>query len=209
MASRTTPVTASALRILQVYSSDTESSDSDNESSANNRESLPKNQVENDKCTCPCDPNDFGGDASLSVKRRRIEKPAENSQENQRFRNSSESVKQDSLYIPSKHGHSQVESRLPSVPEQILGMFSENENGKPQDNPDMHSGRIRSFPHVRGNWVSYVHISCTVKIKSNKIIGCTMYIDRFERKNNNGDFFKCFTRFRKLGRGSWDQWSNP
>lgn len=161
MASRTAPTTTSALRILQVYSSDTESSDSDNESGTNIGESLPTNQVENNTCSCPCVPSsDFGGDTSLPVKRRRIETPAENSQENQRCRSSGQVIVKDSSSVPSSDGHSQVHSRLPTVPDKILDMFSNNEDGKPQDNPDMHLGRIRSFPHVRGNWASYVHISC-------------------------------------------------
>lgn len=35
---------------------------------------------------------------------------------------------------------------------------SESQNDKPED----HSGRIRSFPHERGNWATYGFIPCLV-----------------------------------------------
>lgn len=28
------------------------------------------------------------------------------------------------------------------------------------DNPSLHGGKIRTFPHERGNWVTYVYIPC-------------------------------------------------
>lgn len=28
------------------------------------------------------------------------------------------------------------------------------------DNPDLHNGRVRSFPHVRGNWATFVYVKC-------------------------------------------------
>lgn len=30
---------------------------------------------------------------------------------------------------------------------------------EPQDDPSLHKGRIRSFPHVKGNWATYVYVS--------------------------------------------------
>ncbi|XP_019636912.1 PREDICTED: U6 snRNA phosphodiesterase-like [Branchiostoma belcheri] len=49
---------------------------------------------------------------------------------------------------------------LPSVPADILQMFSDKrgmEGGK--DNPEEHGGRIRSFPHIAGNWATHVYVS--------------------------------------------------
>lgn len=28
------------------------------------------------------------------------------------------------------------------------------------DNPELYQGRIRRFPHVRGNWATFVYIKC-------------------------------------------------
>lgn len=33
------------------------------------------------------------------------------------------------------------------------------------DDPNFHEGRIRSFPHERGNWATYVYIPCKYMIK--------------------------------------------
>lgn len=29
-----------------------------------------------------------------------------------------------------------------------------------KDNPELHGGRTRSFPHVRGNWATFVYVQC-------------------------------------------------
>ena len=50
--------------------------------------------------------------------------------------------------------------RLP-VPCSIVQMFTENEEALidcVKDNPHEHGGRLRSFPHLAGNWASYVYI---------------------------------------------------
>jgi hypothetical protein len=39
-------------------------------------------------------------------------------------------------------------------------MFPDEDN-KPIDNPSLHDGRLRSFPHERGNWSTLVYIPCT------------------------------------------------
>jgi len=59
---------------------------------------------------------------------------------------------------------SDMEEKLP-VPDTLRNMFSTS--GLPysshsalMDDSDQHEGRIRSFPHVRGNWASYAYINC-------------------------------------------------
>uniref|UniRef100_A0A5F9DJG5 U6 snRNA phosphodiesterase n=1 Tax=Oryctolagus cuniculus TaxID=9986 RepID=A0A5F9DJG5_RABIT len=43
------------------------------------------------------------------------------------------------------------------VPESVLNMFPGLEEG-PQDDSAKHGGRVRSFPHERGNWATHVYI---------------------------------------------------
>ncbi|XP_008255571.3 U6 snRNA phosphodiesterase 1 isoform X2 [Oryctolagus cuniculus] len=45
------------------------------------------------------------------------------------------------------------------VPESVLNMFPGLEEG-PQDDSAKHGGRVRSFPHERGNWATHVYIPC-------------------------------------------------
>ena len=47
--------------------------------------------------------------------------------------------------------------KLP-IPSDILSMFGSQD--EPFDDPALHDGRIRSFAHERGNWASFVYISC-------------------------------------------------
>lgn len=54
------------------------------------------------------------------------------------------------------------EGRLP-LPQELQNMFSDNKKVE-EDDPDKHEGRVRSFPHARGNWVSFVHIPCKPQI---------------------------------------------
>ncbi|KAJ1529852.1 hypothetical protein ONE63_006589 [Megalurothrips usitatus] len=49
--------------------------------------------------------------------------------------------------------------RLP-LPSAVSQLFqSENVNDRTTDSPDEHKGRIRSFPHERGNWASLVYVA--------------------------------------------------
>lgn len=45
------------------------------------------------------------------------------------------------------------------VPDSVLSMFSGVEEG-PEDDSTKHGGRIRSFPHERGNWATHIYIPC-------------------------------------------------
>ncbi|XP_035678980.1 U6 snRNA phosphodiesterase-like [Branchiostoma floridae] len=50
--------------------------------------------------------------------------------------------------------------QLPSVPTDVLQMFSDQQAIEAKrDNPEEHGGRIRSFPHVAGNWATHVYVS--------------------------------------------------
>ncbi|XP_076449710.1 U6 snRNA phosphodiesterase 1-like isoform X2 [Babylonia areolata] len=53
-------------------------------------------------------------------------------------------------------GKSWITSSLP-LPTAILGMFGDRQRDK-EDDPKQHGGRVRSFPHVEGNWASFVYI---------------------------------------------------
>lgn len=50
--------------------------------------------------------------------------------------------------------------RLP-VPAELLKSKNDNEV---MDESSLHDGRIRSFPHERGNWATYVYIPCMFAI---------------------------------------------
>ncbi|KAK3923938.1 U6 snRNA phosphodiesterase [Frankliniella fusca] len=58
---------------------------------------------------------------------------------------------------PKKVATDHQKKRLPS-PSGLLQCFN-NTNTVPLDLPHLHNERIRSFPHERGNWASYVYIA--------------------------------------------------
>ncbi|OXA57713.1 U6 snRNA phosphodiesterase [Folsomia candida] len=47
--------------------------------------------------------------------------------------------------------------KLP-LPSSMLSMFPSSDSHPTNDDKEQHGGRIRSFPHMRGNWASFVHI---------------------------------------------------
>ncbi|KAG1653225.1 U6 snRNA phosphodiesterase [Nymphon striatum] len=54
-------------------------------------------------------------------------------------------------------------SQLP-VPDKIKSMFENAEENI--EDASKHDGRIRSFPHVRGNWATYIFIPCKTKLNT-------------------------------------------
>lgn len=48
--------------------------------------------------------------------------------------------------------------RLP-VPDSVLHMFLDTEE-EPEDDREKHGGRVRTFPHERGNWATHVYVPC-------------------------------------------------
>jgi hypothetical protein len=53
-------------------------------------------------------------------------------------------------------------SSLLPLPNALREMFTDKNGGGShvEDDPALHDGRVRSFPHARGNWVSFMCVSC-------------------------------------------------
>ncbi|XP_019520052.1 PREDICTED: U6 snRNA phosphodiesterase isoform X1 [Hipposideros armiger] len=59
-------------------------------------------------------------------------------------------------------GQSPVPSQRLPVPDSVLHMFPGSEEG-PEDDSAKHGGRVRTFPHERGNWATHVYIPYEVR----------------------------------------------
>ncbi|XP_068811456.1 U6 snRNA phosphodiesterase 1 isoform X5 [Struthio camelus] len=62
---------------------------------------------------------------------------------------------------PPRASSSLAAPRLP-VPDSVLNMFKEQEE-EVVDDSSKHGGRVRNFPHERGNWATYVYIPYEVQ----------------------------------------------
>ncbi|XP_065221227.1 U6 snRNA phosphodiesterase 1 isoform X2 [Planococcus citri] len=71
------------------------------------------------------------------------------------------------------------------LPESIRNLFVTTDE-EVIDDAELHSGRIRSFPHERGNWVTSVYISYNDTKQLNRI--CDTLINNF---GEIGDFHSC------------------
>lgn len=60
------------------------------------------------------------------------------------------------IYIYSLFPSSDI---LP-LPSEIKCMFTDNSENTVIDDPKKFDGKIRSFPHERGVWATYVYIEC-------------------------------------------------
>ncbi|XP_046994571.1 U6 snRNA phosphodiesterase isoform X1 [Schistocerca americana] len=49
--------------------------------------------------------------------------------------------------------------KLP-LPPALRSLYNKDEQERTDDDPLLHEGRVRSFPHERGNWVTFVYIPC-------------------------------------------------
>ncbi|KAF5919658.1 U6 snRNA phosphodiesterase 1 [Diceros bicornis minor] len=67
---------------------------------------------------------------------------------------------------PGAGGRHRGQSPLPSqrlpVPDSVLHMFPGTEEG-PEDDSAKHGGRVRTFPHERGNWATHVYVPYEAK----------------------------------------------
>nr|XP_023411309.1 U6 snRNA phosphodiesterase [Loxodonta africana] len=58
-----------------------------------------------------------------------------------------------------RRGQTPLASQRLPVPDSVLNMFPSTEEG-PEDDSAKHGGRVRTFPHERGNWATHVYIPC-------------------------------------------------
>uniref|UniRef100_A0A2K6U1S9 U6 snRNA phosphodiesterase 1 n=1 Tax=Saimiri boliviensis boliviensis TaxID=39432 RepID=A0A2K6U1S9_SAIBB len=67
---------------------------------------------------------------------------------------------------PGDGSHHSGQTPLPRqrfpVPDSVLNMFPGTEEG-PEDDSAKHGGRVRTFPHERGNWATHVYIPYEAK----------------------------------------------
>uniref|UniRef100_A0A8D2DJF1 U6 snRNA phosphodiesterase n=1 Tax=Sciurus vulgaris TaxID=55149 RepID=A0A8D2DJF1_SCIVU len=56
-----------------------------------------------------------------------------------------------------RRGQSPVPSQRFPVPDSVLNMFPSTEE-RPEDDSAKHGGRVRTFPHERGNWATHVYL---------------------------------------------------
>ncbi|KAL0621617.1 U6 snRNA phosphodiesterase [Plecturocebus cupreus] len=67
---------------------------------------------------------------------------------------------------PGQGSHRSGQTPLPGqrfpVPDSVLNMFPGTEEG-PEDDSTKHGGRVRTFPHERGNWATHVYIPYEAK----------------------------------------------
>lgn len=65
---------------------------------------------------------------------------------------------------PWSGGHCRGQSSLSNerfpVPDSVLNMFPDD---KPEDDSAKHGGRVRTFPHERGNWATHVYVPYEAK----------------------------------------------
>ncbi|XP_035867788.1 U6 snRNA phosphodiesterase isoform X2 [Phyllostomus discolor] len=54
-------------------------------------------------------------------------------------------------------GRSPLPSQRLPVPDSVLHMFAGTDEG-PEDDSAKHGGRVRTFPHERGNWATHVYV---------------------------------------------------
>uniref|UniRef100_A0A2K5JF67 U6 snRNA phosphodiesterase n=1 Tax=Colobus angolensis palliatus TaxID=336983 RepID=A0A2K5JF67_COLAP len=61
-----------------------------------------------------------------------------------------------------RRGQSPLHRQRFPVPDSVLNMFPGTEEG-PEDDSTKHGGRVRTFPHERGNWATHVYVPYEAK----------------------------------------------
>ncbi|KAJ3287852.1 poly(U)-specific 3'-to-5' RNA exonuclease [Borealophlyctis nickersoniae] len=66
------------------------------------------------------------------------------------------------------------ESKLPPLPDNFMSMFGDA-GPKRVDDPQQHCGRVRSIPHVEGNWATFAHVSFELPLELDDIVARIIY----------------------------------
>ncbi|CAG4950153.1 unnamed protein product [Colias eurytheme] len=73
-------------------------------------------------------------------------------------------------YGGSDESESEEVTKKPKLPPPDLSKISTIPIDSHLDDPDQHNGRLRSFPHIRGNWATYAYIQYPQYDNLNEII---------------------------------------
>lgn len=63
----------------------------------------------------------------------------------------------DEMFNKKRKPEEKMPKKLLSVPLSVQDMFVEK-NEQPNIDSNLHDGKVRCFPHQRGNWASYVYV---------------------------------------------------